>query len=69
MRDVLAAADGKADEVGGERVNATCDVLAPRSLPMSGIEGTYMSVATGPNAVKSPRNAVKAMVSERSMVD
>src|SRR5712691_11844554 len=34
---------------------------------MAGMEGTYMSVATGPNAVKSPSRAVNAMVSGRSI--
>jgi hypothetical protein len=51
-----------------ERVSCVPAVEAPRSAAIPGSEGRYMSVESGPSAVRSARTTVMASVSGFSIV-
>ena len=48
-------------------VSCACAVEAPSSRAMSGSDGRYMSVVSGPIALKRRQQAVSAKVPGRSM--
>ena len=48
-------------------VSCTCAVEAPSSRAMSGSDGRYMSVVSGPIALNAASNTVSAKVPGRSM--
>ena len=49
-------------------VSCTCAVEAPSRRAISGSDGRYMSVVSGPIALSAASNAVSAKVPGRSMI-